>query len=118
MIRTLLVAAALTVAAPAAFAQDFTSDDYANGVTVQGQLPDSYIIRIDTRGKDERSIRAEIWDAAWTACQRAPSTGNFADVHVASMEACVSQANDDAVAQLHGVMHDRRLTETVAYRGY
>ena len=35
MIRTLLVAAALTVAAPAAFAQDFTSDDYANGVTVQ-----------------------------------------------------------------------------------
>ena len=74
MIRTLLVAAALTVAAPAAFAQDFTSDDYANGVTVQGQLPDSYIIRIDTRGKDERSIRAEIWDAAWTACQRAPSS--------------------------------------------
>jgi hypothetical protein len=109
MIRTFMIAAAaIAMSAPAAFAQDIAIDQ-DSGVVVQGQPPNAYVITINTSGKDESTIRAEITDAAWTACQRAPSTSNFADNHVDAMESCVTAANDDALAQMHQVLAARRL---------
>ncbi len=106
MIRTLLIAAAVAAIAPAAFAQPAYSD--SNDVIVQGQPRDAYIIRVDTYGKDEATIRREISDAANTACQRAPSTGNHTDIGVNALQGCITQANSDALVQLGRVLESRR----------
>ena len=109
MIRTLLIAAAALAIAPAALAQSgyYANSDSDIGITVQGQSPDSYVIRVNVAGLDEPTARSVIRDAAYEACNKVPSTGNFADTHLDSLQACVSLASDNGMAQLKDILRAR-----------
>ena len=96
MIRTFAALAALAAAVPAIAAAQTPP---ADSVTVYGQRPDSYSVRIPTAGKDAAEVRREIFDTSYFVCQMAPMTGNRADYTVDAMQTCVSKAQQDAVQQ-------------------
>jgi len=100
MIRTLAAIAALAALPTLAAAQSYSDD---SGFTVRGHRPDTYSIVINVAGKSPRQVHREIWDAAYTACERAPSTGNIMDDRPAAMQACVTQAEWDASAQYRDI---------------
>ena len=107
MIRTLAALAAFA-ALPAIAAAQTSYNDPVGGVIVQGQPRDAYVITINTLGKDEPTVRREIWDAAYTACNRAPRTGNVLDIRVEATQTCVAQAAWDANAQFDQILDQRR----------
>ena len=116
MIRTIAAVAALAAIPALAVAQpnyNYPTDRNgtiiaADELTVQGQLPDRYSIRLNVAGKSDRQVHEEIWDAAYTACQRAPLT-SAADMHVDSLHACVSRAEMSASAQYNDILNGRYL---------
>ena len=121
MNRGIAAAAALFAALPAlavaAPAQPAASDSIG-GVFVQGQPRDAYIIRVNTQGKDEPTIRREIWNASWEACQKAPRTGNVLEIRPTYMTWCASQAAYDAMRQLDDVLSKRRQANSIEVAGY
>ena len=112
MIRTLVAAGALAALAGAAHAQGYSS--YDPGLTVYGQPRDAYVIRIDTRGKDDLTIRREITWAAYEACRLAPRTNNPLEVRPTAMSTCVGAARNDAIRQLNA-LQDRRMRSGYIY---
>ena len=140
MFRTLFCATALVAAAGAAGAQDYGPvygegypQDYApiygqgfpapsayagdevGGLTVYVQPRDAYVIRIDTRGKDERAVHQEIAWAAREACARAPRTANVLDIRPSAVSACVGQATFDARRQFDRIQARRAYYQPVGY---
>ena len=116
MIRTLAALAAFA-ALPAIAAAQTSYNDPVGGVVVQAQPRDAYVITINTLGKDEPTVRQEIWDAAYTACNRAPRTGDALDIRVEATQACVSQAAWDANAQFDQILDQRRSGYSRYYYG-
>ncbi len=92
-----------TLAAVPSFAAAQTYVDDDSGVTVLGHAPDSYSIVINVAGKSPREVSREIWQAAYTACDRAPSTGNVMDNRPSAYQACVTQAEWGASAQYRDI---------------
>ena len=103
MIRTIAAIAALVAVPAIASAQGYYVDD-ANNVTVFGQRPDSYSIVINVAGKAPGEVRREIRDAAYTACRRAPSSGNALDDRPFYQQWCVTQAQNDADSQYDRIL--------------
>jgi predicted secreted protein len=104
MIRTLAVAAAIAALPALAAAQtDYGTSSHSN-VTVLHQRPDQYSIILDVTGRDPQTVRREIWNFAYTACRRAPRTGNVKELTVDAQHACVSQAQSDAMLQYNQIM--------------
>ncbi|HTK34251.1 MAG TPA: hypothetical protein VL358_03045 [Caulobacteraceae bacterium] len=99
MIRILAAVAALA-ALPTAVAAAPAASDQTDpaGIVVQAR-PYSYSIVIHTRGRDPSTVRREIWDAAYTACDRAPLTSNVKDLTVEAMQTCVNKAGWDGILQ-------------------
>ncbi|HTI66133.1 MAG TPA: hypothetical protein VL460_01160 [Caulobacteraceae bacterium] len=106
MIRTFAALAALAVVPTVAAAQTYAPSTFTDpsAVTVLGQRPDSYAIVVNVAGKTPALVSREIWEAAYTACERAPLTGNAMDLRVESMQACVTQARWDASAQYRRIL--------------
>ena len=96
MIRTLAAVTALAAIPTFAAAQTWAYD--SSGLTVRA-APNAYSITIDVAGKAPWTVHREIWDAAYTVCQRAPMTGNVADLKVEAMQTCVHEAQWNAEAQ-------------------
>jgi len=143
MLRTLSCAAALAAAATVAIAEppgaghgpvygeghphDYTPvygegyppaaapHDEVSGLTVYVQPRDAYVIRIDTRGKDERTVHREIAWAAREACARAPRTANVLDTRPSAVSACVGQASHDARRQFDRIQARRAYYQPAGY---
>ena len=121
MNRRVAAIAALFGAVPAlalAAASPSGANDPLGGVIVQGQPRDAYVIRINTQGKDEPTIRKEIWNASWDACQRAPRSANVLDIRPTYMSWCASQAAYSAMLQLDDILAKRRQGNTVDVSAY
>ena len=121
LMRTLLAAAAvgaLILPATALAQSDPSLGGDVGGVIIQGQPRDAYVIRIDTLGKDAPQIRREIWQAAWTACERAPRTGNVLETRPSQMQWCASEASRGAFMQLEAILDKRARDSYVAVYGY
>jgi hypothetical protein len=121
MNRLVATAAALFAAVPSlalAAAAAPAANDPLGGLVVRGQPRDAYVIRINTQGKDESTIRKEIWGASWEACQKAPRTANVLEVRPTYMTWCASQAAYDAMRQLDDVLAKRRQTTNIDVAGY
>ena len=102
MIRTLAAVAALASLPALAHAQPYDYDP--NGIVVQAQPRDAYVITISTAGKDESTVRQEIWDAANTACDRAP-VDNPLDLRLEARSACVAEAEYKALSQFKDIRY-------------
>jgi hypothetical protein len=108
MIRNLLMAAALMAAAPvAAFAQPAATGS-VGGVVVEGQPRNAYVMRVTTAGKDNATIRQEIWSTAWTACNRAPRTGNTLETRPNQTQWCAMEAASNALRQFDAMAQARK----------
>jgi hypothetical protein len=94
MIR-ILMAAALAAVPYAAQAQ---SAD-VGGVVVEGQPRNAYVMRVTTAGKTDQAVRQEIWATAWTACNRAPRTGNQVETRPNQTQWCAMEAAQNALQQ-------------------
>ena len=108
MIKTLAAIAALAALPTIASAQGYYEDP--SSVTVYGHHRDrdSYSIVIDTAGKPTGEVMREISNAAYEACARAPSTGNIMDDRPPAIQACVTQATQDADAQFYAIRQGYR----------
>ena len=93
MIRKLAAVIALTVLPTIAAAQGST------GLIIRGLPPDSYSLTLDVTGKAPSTVSREIWDAAYTVCTRAPTTGDRTELTVDNWANCVNEAVSGAVAQ-------------------
>ncbi len=93
MIKTIAAIAAFAALPALASAQGWRDD---SSITILGQRPGSYSIVIQTAGKSPREVEREIVDAANTACERAPSTGDIMADRPPAFFTCVGAAEREA----------------------
>jgi hypothetical protein len=96
MIRKFAAVIALAVLPTIAAAQ---TPDASPGLIIRGLPPDSYSLTLDVAGKAPSTVSREIWDAAYTVCTRAPTTGDRTELTVDNWANCVNEAVSGAVAQ-------------------
>src|SRR5579872_2224850 len=101
MIRTLAAVAALAVLPTIAAAQS------SPGLIIRGLPPESYSLTLDVAGKAPSTVSREIWDATYTVCTRAPTTGDRTELTVDNWANCVNQAVSGAVAQYDQIRSGR-----------
>jgi hypothetical protein len=102
MIRILAAVAAFAVLPTLAVAQ---STPTASEVVVSAARADKDTIVIPVAGKDEKAVRAEIWQAVYTVCQRLPVSSNLADNTVDGWITCVNEAQWDAISQYRNIQN-------------
>jgi len=111
------VAYAQAAAPPTSPATPSAFDDF-EGVVVPGQPRDAYVIRINVAGKDELTVRREIWEAAWVACNRAPRTTSPLDARPFTMQWCATEASWNATMQYNEILENRRQDGAVDVAAY
>jgi hypothetical protein len=82
--------------------------DAPGAVVVWVQPRNRYVVHLNARGKDERTMRREISQAVHIACILAPSTGNLMDTRPHAVSTCRSQASRGANLQLRRILKARK----------
>jgi hypothetical protein len=113
MIRTLMAVMAFTAAPAISQAAAQPAPDQFGGVVVQAPPRDAYVIVLDVTGKDPAEVRKMIWNASWTACERAPRTGNAVEIRPTYSQWCATQAAWGAMQQFDEIVAKRRQGTTV-----
>ena len=118
LMRVLIAAAAIAALSPGVAQAAAAPADDMGGIVVPCQPRNAYVIRLNTQGKEPAAIRQEIWSAAWTACQRAPRTGNVLEIRPTAMHACATEAAWRGMVQLENILEKRAQGPTVSIYAY